>query len=331
MRPMQRRVPGSSRSIPSTAQVTVIGQFNAGNTGGKPATMTDLAFDSAGNLFGLGSVGGAHIYSINLTLGQATLVGSSGLSFTSGGGLEFGPVGYFIRHANRWPIRNLRHDDGCVFEYCESHEARRWQRMPRSPTTATRSMVSTLDQVRIWQTHLVTINPATGAVTDIAASVTALDAIAVMLAPPPVIGDYNANNVVDGADYVVWRDTFGQSAAGLPADGDPDGTIDDDDYGVWRSHFGNTTNPASAAAVPEPSSIAIAWCCACLLLMRTEKARKLNSARKTWRRFNVVRSTVVVAITGYHPRPPPGSGNVESSAGEPRRGVYNCDFTGYAG
>jgi len=49
---------------PLTAQVTVIGSFNAGNVG-NPSTMADLAFDSSGNLFGVGSIGGPQLYSIN--------------------------------------------------------------------------------------------------------------------------------------------------------------------------------------------------------------------------------------------------------------------------
>ena len=48
---------------PQTALVTVIGLFNAGNPGTNPATMTDLSFDAAGNLYGVGSVGGPQLYS----------------------------------------------------------------------------------------------------------------------------------------------------------------------------------------------------------------------------------------------------------------------------
>src|SRR5882762_8731304 len=58
---------------PATAQVLVIGPFNAGpvNTSGTPATMADLAFDSAGILYGVGSIGGPTLYTINTSTGQA--------------------------------------------------------------------------------------------------------------------------------------------------------------------------------------------------------------------------------------------------------------------
>jgi hypothetical protein len=82
---------------PQNAQVTVIGPFNAGpvNSSGTPATMADIAFDAAGNLYGVGSIGGPQLYSINIATGQATVIGNSGLTSTSGGGLAVTPDGTF--------------------------------------------------------------------------------------------------------------------------------------------------------------------------------------------------------------------------------------------
>jgi hypothetical protein len=62
---------------------------------------------------------------------------------------------------------------------------------------------------------------------------------------PLLPGDYNDDNVVDAADYVVWRKTLGMT--GVPAysgaDGNGDTTIDQDDFQVWRTHFGQTLSP----------------------------------------------------------------------------------------
>jgi len=82
---------------PLTAQVTVVGAFNAGpvNSSGTPSTMADLAFDSSGNLFGVGSIGGPQLYSINILTGQATVIGGTGLTSTTGGGLAINPGGTF--------------------------------------------------------------------------------------------------------------------------------------------------------------------------------------------------------------------------------------------
>ena len=71
-------------------------------------------------------------------------------------------------------------------------------------------------------------------------------------------GDYNDNGTVDAGDYVVWRDTLGQTGTGLPADGNGNNQIDNDDYNIWRAHFGQTAGSGSGAdvnaPVPEPTS-----------------------------------------------------------------------------
>lgn len=74
---------------------------------------------------------------------------------------------------------------------------------------------------------------------------------------PPLPGDYNRNSRVDGADYVLWRDTLNSSVSFFSAaDGNGSGTIDNDDYNVWRANFGRSAGSGAganvSAAVPEP-------------------------------------------------------------------------------
>jgi hypothetical protein len=87
-------------------------------------------------------------------------------------------------------------------------------------------------------------------------------------------GDYNANGVVDVADFVVWRNSVGQNVT-LPNDSTP-GMVTPEDYAVWRTNFGNSGGPTgpgtlttgfvryvnaavgASAAVPEPSTILMA-------------------------------------------------------------------------
>jgi len=79
---------------PGTATVTVIGSYDYNAAGN--ATMSDIAFDQSGHLFGIGSVGGPTLYSIDLSSGLATAIGVSGLPpATSGGGLAISPGGIF--------------------------------------------------------------------------------------------------------------------------------------------------------------------------------------------------------------------------------------------
>lgn len=52
-------------------------------------------------------------------------------------------------------------------------------------------------------------------------------------------GDYDANGRVDAADFTLWRNTVGSSAApGSGADGNGSGLVDQADYDVWRANFG---------------------------------------------------------------------------------------------
>jgi hypothetical protein len=78
-------------------------------------------------------------------------------------------------------------------------------------------------------------------------------------------GDLNHDNVVDAADYVMWRKNDGNN---------PDG------YNTWRANFGNTAGSGAAAAdsrapsaVPEPSSLVLCVLLAALI------ARTIRSAR----------------------------------------------------
>lgn len=63
----------------------------------------------------------------------------------------------------------------------------------------------------------------------------------------PIPGDFNNDNVVDAADYVVWRKN------GLDANA----------YNLWRTHFGQTGSgsaaptPSSGSSVPEPTTLTL--------------------------------------------------------------------------
>jgi mannan endo-1,4-beta-mannosidase len=75
---------------------------------------------------------------------------------------------------------------------------------------------------------------------------------------PELTGDYNGDGAVNTADFTVWRNSMGQTGAGLAADGNGNGKIDDGDYAVWKLYFGATNGGgAGAAPVPEPSALVL--------------------------------------------------------------------------
>jgi hypothetical protein len=81
-------------------------------------------------------------------------------------------------------------------------------------------------------------------------------------------GDYNSDDAIDAADYVLWRKTFGQTGTPLAADGNANNQIDDGDYNVWLENFGEATGGGEASepsTIPEPSGnilllFAISFC-----------------------------------------------------------------------
>jgi hypothetical protein len=54
-------------------------------------------------------------------------------------------------------------------------------------------------------------------------------------------GDFNVDQVVNVADYVVWRKTIGTQAG----------------YNAWRSHFGSGSVASAGATVAEPTTLAM--------------------------------------------------------------------------
>jgi hypothetical protein len=100
-------------------------------------------------------------------------------------------------------------------------------------------------------------------------------------------GDYNGDEVVNAADYTVWRNHLGTSDT-LPNDMSP-GSVTVEDYAVWKQNFGAVL-PAGAggggaaatgaAAVPEPASLLllVGAALATLAMFRTRKL--ITSARR---------------------------------------------------
>jgi hypothetical protein len=70
--------------------------------------------------------------------------------------------------------------------------------------------------------------------------------ISYTLAPPPdgTPGDFNGDEAVDGADFILWQQGYGSE-------------FDDADLADWKANFGATGAAPVIAAVPEPTSLAL--------------------------------------------------------------------------
>ena len=185
---------------PATGLVTPVGSFNAGpvNSGGTPATMADIAFDSLGNLYGVGSIGGPQLYSINPATGQATAVGASGLTSTSGGGLGISPGGVFYGTPTSTRFGTYNSATGAYTNITN----------PTKPVGGAYAALAfdggTLYGLDLGpdsagkSTQLVTFDLATGAVAPLGTSVASLDAIAFRPIPEPTSLALGAGLVVAG-------------------------------------------------------------------------------------------------------------------------------------
>jgi hypothetical protein len=90
-------------------------------------------------------------------------------------------------------------------------------------------------------------------------------------------GDYNHDERVDSADYIIWRKTLNSTTA-LAADGSYNDLIDQPDYDIWRRSYGTfiAGSGFSTASVPEPHGVAILLSyLASILLQRRSRHRRM--------------------------------------------------------
>jgi hypothetical protein len=97
-------------------------------------------------------------------------------------------------------------------------------------------------------------------------------------------GDYNADGVVDQADYTYWRSTFA-STNRLAADGSNSNLVDAADYVVWRKNM-VAAGLGSGVNVPEPCALVSLIGVAGFLLVgrnqRRMKARQPDCGNGLW-------------------------------------------------
>jgi hypothetical protein len=91
-------------------------------------------------------------------------------------------------------------------------------------------------------------------------------------------GDFDANDVVDGADLANWKANLGASGVATHAQGDADGDRDVDgaDFLVWQRQLGSGA-PASpsTASVPEPATLMLA-CVAAIGMAASARRTRAN-------------------------------------------------------
>jgi len=70
--------------------------------------------------------------------------------------------------------------------------------------------------------------------------------------------DFNNDGVVDGADFLIWQQGFGTPGTAANGDANGDLAVDGLDLDIWKTKFGGPPAVAAVAAVPEPTTLALA-------------------------------------------------------------------------
>lgn len=93
---------------------------------------------------------------------------------------------------------------------------------------------------------------------------------------PSIPGDFNGDTQVNSTDLDIWSTNFSTPSGATTAmgDADLDGDVDGNDFLVWQR---NVTGPG-AAAIPEPSSLALAFAAA-LLALKTKAAKRFQRSK----------------------------------------------------
>ncbi len=80
--------------------------------------------------------------------------------------------------------------------------------------------------------------------------------------------DFDSNGVVDGADFLAWQRGFGGGGGLAGGDANNDGVVDAADLSIWQAQFGAGAATIAVAAVPEPSTAALAALAVASLIRR---------------------------------------------------------------
>lgn len=70
--------------------------------------------------------------------------------------------------------------------------------------------------------------------------------------------DFDGDNDVDGADFLIWQRGVGNMSADLEdGDANDDNSVDGLDLDIWRTEFGMPQTQVATSAIPEPSGLGL--------------------------------------------------------------------------
>jgi hypothetical protein len=82
--------------------------------------------------------------------------------------------------------------------------------------------------------------------------------VSTIVAPPVSDTDFDNDNDVDGADFLIWQQGLGIGTNNGTGDANASGSVDGADLALWISKYGGPPAVGAAGAVPEPGTAALA-------------------------------------------------------------------------
>ncbi len=98
-----------------------------------------------------------------------------------------------------------------------------------------------------------------------------------------ISGDFNKDGTVDGDDFLIWQQFFGQTsgATNNTGDADGDGDVDGNDFLIWQAAFGNSDGGNRLPSVPEPGTAMLLAAGLVAVLVRGRTAATLGTTKYT--------------------------------------------------
>jgi hypothetical protein len=97
--------------------------------------------------------------------------------------------------------------------------------------------------------------------------------------------DFDDDNDVDGADFLIWQKNLGLAAGAMSSQGDADGDqdVDEDDLAAWTAQFGSVGPVVAAStATPEPAAALLLLWGGCTIIGAGRQSRLGSSARHSF-------------------------------------------------
>ena len=92
---------------------------------------------------------------------------------------------------------------------------------------------------------------------------------------PSFAADFDSNGHVDAADLAIWKTGFGTTGGRATGDATGDNLVTGADFLLWQQQFGGGGATPANASIPEPATLSLLTACG-LALLAKKRRRRIN-------------------------------------------------------